>query len=236
MKRRTHECWRWWPALPVWCVLSGASACNPSPTEHRRAFKIELNAVSDDGRALADVTFTRGPQKLGKTAAGGKLSLELAGVEGQSAELTVGCPDGFSRPPGPVSVRLATTRAVGQSGSRPLTVEAVCERPRREVALVVHAEGRASLPVRVNGELATTTDADGNGHVLMEVDRQLRTLEVELGGAMPKGPAAQVSRKLLDLGPGDTVLVYEPELYTSRPAPRSARAAASTRHVPTRID
>jgi hypothetical protein len=213
-----------------------ATACGGSPGPVRRDFELEVKATSDDGKALPGVSLARTGRVLGKTDASGRLVLRIAGPDGEVVPLAVTCPDGFLNEKKPLSVRLASTRRVGQAAPQPLRVDASCTRARRDVVLVVHAVGGGGLPVKVNSEHAVDTDADGNAHVLLQVDRGVRALEVELDTSaradlQPKNP-----RKIFDLSGRDAVLVVQQSLTPVRVRSGVARSRVPQRHVPTRID
>jgi hypothetical protein len=61
-----------------------------------------------------------------------------------------------------------------------LSFETICTRQTRNVALVVHAVDGDTLPVLINGTEHATIDADGNAHLLLQVDRGERAVTVRV--------------------------------------------------------
>lgn len=213
------------------------AACAGAPPTARHDFGIDVRVVGDDGRALADATLHRGPEMLGKTDTEGRLLLNVSGPEGQTVALRLTCPGGYTEPKGTLSVRLARTRRVGQSAPEPQKVNAVCSKLTRKAVVVVRAPGGAGLPITVNGEPAGTTNADGNAHILVEVHRGLRALDVALDTRAEKFLTPQNPKKLFELDGEDAVLLYEQPFavrYRSRPA--TGASVTPKKHVPTRID
>lgn len=201
--------------------------------------RVQVHAKSDDDQPLSRVALTRATRALGETPASGLLELTLQGTEGQAVALGVVCPDGFVEQTEPRVVRLASTRAVGSGASAPIKVDVVCERRQRNVVLVVRTTGVAGLPITVNGERAGITDGNGIAHVLVRVARAVRSLEVAFDTQGRRELLGQSNRRLLELGPSDTVLVVDQRFAAK--APRAARSGKTTSptltpRAPTRID
>lgn len=214
-----------------------AAGCAAAPPPARHDFGIDVRVMGDDGRALADATLHRGSQRLGTTDAEGRLLLSISGPEGQTLALRLTCPGGYTEPKGHLSVRLARTRRVGASAPEPQKVNAVCSKLTRKAVVVVRAPGGGELPVTVNGEPAGTTNADGNAHVLVEVHRDLRALDVAIDTKKEKFLTPQNPKKLFELHGEDAVLLYEqPFAVRYRARPSTTAPPAPRKHVPTRID
>jgi hypothetical protein len=219
-------------ALP----LLAAACAGPAPSAHHD-FGIDVRVSGDDGRALAGAVIHRGTETLGKTDADGRLLLAVSGPEGQTVALRLTCPGGYTEPKGTPSVRLARTRRVGASAPEPQKLTLVCSKLTRNAVVVVRAPGGAELPITINGEPAGTTDADGNAHVLVEVHRGLRALDVTLDTGKEKLLTPRNPRKLFELEGEDAVLLFEQPLavrYRARPS--TTAAPTPKKHVPTRID
>jgi hypothetical protein len=221
--------------LAGWALLQGSGCQSPEPARQRE-FPFELHARSDDGEALRGVTVRRGSLSLGSTDESGRLVTQLRGSEGQVVSLSVECPAAYQPLTAALSARLSSARGVGKSTVQPSRLSTVCQRLHRKVVLVVHAQDGAGLPVKVNGEVIGTTDLDGNAHMLLTAARDVRTLDVELDARSRKDLVGQNSRRLLELGQGDTVLLVEHAFRRARVTQRAAPATAPQRHVPTRID
>ncbi len=141
--------------------------------------------------------FALNAKPFGATDRTGALSVFLRGSEGQTVRLSLACPEGYSPPEALPALRLARTRRLGHGGIQPLTLESVCTRRARAVALIVHALPGKSLPVEVDGKAVSSTDADGNAHLLLEVDRSRRMVTTRLDtigepSLLPHEPAAHL--------------------------------------------
>jgi hypothetical protein len=217
----------------AWLALLGCGA-PPGPVAGR--FPVEISVASDDGKRLPGARLRRAAQPLGATDENGNLRVELAGTEGQTTALELSCPTGFLPEKPSLPVRLARTRRVGAKTAEPQRITATCLEQTREVVLIVHESGGGQLPIRVGGLDAGATDADGNAHILLRIDRKLRTLDVVLdtrkrGELVPADPS-----KVFDLDGRDALLLFEQPFTARRPRAVAASAPAPRRHVPTRID
>ena len=221
-------------------VLIAASLLQPACTRVSDAtarFQFELRARSDDGDPLAGALVAIGTQKLGTTDERGLLERAISGSEGQTLLAKVTCPMGYDGPKDPLSVRLTRTRGVNAAGPRPTRVDVTCKRKTRKIVVAVRAPDGAHLPVLVEGIAATTVNADGSAHVLVEVDEGVRSLAVTIDTSdrqelVPKNP-----RRLFELDGGDALLVMEQGFRMQTPRKRvEQREARPRRHVPTRVD
>jgi len=219
----------------VFAAALAVTACSAAPAPPRD-FAVELTVHSDDGSAVADVTLARGRQSLGKTDAEGRLRLRLAGAEGEVVPLAVTCPDRFVPPGVALSVRLTTTRRVGKSQPQAQKIEATCARRTRDVVVIVHAPGGETLPVKVNGLDAGTTDVRGDAQVVLRVERDLKALDVELDTTARPQLLPANPRKLVALDARDGILLVEQPFSLRRAGAPASRPRAQRRHVPTRID
>jgi len=224
----------WIARLASLAALSGACSSQTAPRPQADAFEVELRARNDDGAPLAGAAWAHSGQPIGETGPDGALRLTLRGREGQSMQTTIECPRGYAPPDTVPQVRLTHTRRISDKQQQPVTVEAVCTRTAREIALVVHAERGPALPVFVDGKPAGSTDADGNAHVLLRVDRAVRKLDVAVdtsahGDLSPKNPA-----RSFDLDGRDGVVVFA-ESFSATPAAR-AKIQARPKYVPYRVN
>ncbi len=222
-------------------VAVAAAACGEAPPPTEQRFEAGLSAVTDEGQPLAGARFLLDKQVLGSTSQSGTLTVRLRGSEGKLLRLSMECPSGYSPPEALPPLRLTQTRRVGEAGPQPLSVKATCTREMRTVAVVIRAEKGTDLPVQVDGKAAGTTDADGNAHVLLNVDRGTRSITVGFDTTtrpelLPKNP-----QRVYELGGRDAVVLFEPAFTLAPPkrVPRRSPApspAAPPRHVPYRLD
>lgn len=220
--------------LGILAALSSACGSTAVSRPQADAFEVELRARNDDGAPLAGAAWATGGQALGETGADGTLRLTLRGREGQAMRAAISCPDGYAAPDSVSEVRLTHTRRISDKQSQPVTVEAVCTRTAREIALVVHTERGPGLPVLVDGRSAGSTDDDGNAHVLLRVDRSVRKLDVAVDTSghsdlTPKNPA-----RSFQLDGRDGVLVFAESF--ARSPPRTTRSPGRPKYVPYRVN
>jgi hypothetical protein len=221
----------------VACLAQGISACGSPPEVTYQRFEATLRVVSDDAEPLGGAKFSLGKQALGTTSSAGTLAVRLRGTEGQMLPLALDCPEGYAGPATVPSLRLTRTRRVDGRTTEPLSLEAVCARKTRDVTVVVHATNGHALPVLINGTEHVTTDADGNAHLLLRIDRGERTFTVKLDTtARPELKPAKPERTL-ELSGRDAIVLFEPSFVVT-PSKRPARPtpAPTRRHVPYRID
>lgn len=200
------------------------------------AFDVDFRAESDTGADLEGVSVSSSHRLLGTTNGSGRVSLRTKGLEGEIINVDLTCPDGYLAPELPISIRLAHTQSVDVRAAQPLKLSAVCTRTVRDVAIVVHADQGGSIPVTVDGQRATTMNADGYAQLLLHVDRAVRSITVGLDTSgqlqlKPKNP-----RREYELPPGDSILVYDQKFVKQRPTFERATAKREMRHIPYRID
>jgi hypothetical protein len=105
----------------------------------------------------------------------------------------------------------------------------------REVVLVVHTQPGRALPVLVDGKLSSMTTSDGLAHVLLRIDRSVRTLNAKLDtGTAPKLRPKSPSRTF-DLSGNDAILIFDQNFSTRLVAPISKEPPKPQRHVPERV-
>lgn len=157
---------------------------------------------------------------LGTTDPSGELLATLTGLEGDRVSLTIACPSGHhtDTPERDVPLR----RVEGSAGSPgALDVVVRCEPVRRQVALVVRAEGpvASALPVEVQERRVGQTDATGVAHVLLE-ERPGATLRVRVvTSAHPKlEPRDPV--QTFRVANGDSVLLFAQAFAEPKPTRR----------------
>ncbi len=221
--------------LAIGLGLLSSCAEPPAPAELR--FDATLRVTTDDADPLANAKFALNGKPFGVTDLTGALSVRLRGTEGQTVRLSLECPEGYSPPERLPPLRLTQTRRMGQTRPQPLALDAVCTRQTRKVALVVRALPEATLPIEIDGKVVTSTDADGNAHLLLEVDRSRRTVSARLNTSQRTDLLPQNPERVFELSGRDSVLVFAPELTKVRRAPpRPAAPPPPRRHVPYRID
>ncbi len=196
----------------VFACSSGAAQTAPSP--------VTVAVESDPGVPLANAQILYGDKAVGTTGADGQARLNLGGIEGQSFDLSVRCPEGYQSPAAPVSV---TLRRLADPARAPL-YEARCRPTLRSVVVVVTADKGGNLPVMYLGSEVARTDASGAAHVLLHIppgEQFSLTLATTGKGAealRPRDPVATFA-----VGERDEVFVFDPHFTLEakrRVAPR----------------
>jgi len=222
--------------LAALAFTSALQACGSTSTPAvDQSFALALRATSDDGQPLRGVTFATRSTTLGQTGAAGEVSLKIRGKEGQLVEISAACPNDLAAPEEASRLRLTRSRRLGATTAEPTVLAVVCTRRSRDVVLVVHAENGPALPIVVDGNPTATTDADGNAHILVHLDRGIRSLNVSLDTAGSPQLRPQNPSRAYELTGHDTALLFQQELAIPRPPARKA-ATAERRRVPYRVD
>jgi len=143
-------------------VLAGAGCGEPPPPQ---PFVVAVRVESDRGVPVAGANVTRGDRPLGTTGADGLATLKIAGAEGETAEVTVACPEGFQSPPKPASIRL--TRLAEKSKVPEYSV--ACPPLTRRVVVAIRADNGPNLPVVYLDKTVTRTDASGAASFALEM-------------------------------------------------------------------
>jgi hypothetical protein len=92
-----------------------------------------------------------------------------------------------------------------------LNVDAVCV-----IAVVVHTSNAPSLPVDIGGRTVGQTDANGNAHVRVQLEREVRQLSVSLGTRTELALRPQNPSRLFELDGRDAILLVEQSFATDR--------------------
>jgi hypothetical protein len=186
---------------------------------------------------LSGVVIQANQAPLGTTNSAGKLTKRLKGAEGQVVEVRAVCPEAYEAyEQAPPALRLTRTRPLGSGERGPITYDVVCQKRLRQIAIVVKSERGADLPVSIDGKRVATTDAAGNAHALVELDRTTTALRVDLDTSKDPRLQPQNPQRTFELHGHDAVLVFEqPFTLASRAAPRP-KSQAIRRHVPQRLD
>lgn len=152
--------YEWFTTALVGIALA-APSCKPPPPA---PVTISVHARTETGAPTGNVEIYAGPRLIARTDANGRAQLSIDGAEGETFELRVKCPPGFSSPAKPVVVR-----RLGISATTAVPEHVVsCHQTRHALVVAVRAEGGPGLPVLHLGKLVARTDATGAAHVLLE--------------------------------------------------------------------
>jgi hypothetical protein len=148
------------------CAIIASGCKEPEPPAGATdRFQIFVRVESDPGQKVAGATVTRGGKLLGTTGPDGRAMLTLNGVEGETMDVTVKCPETFASPPKPSTVKLA--RFADKTKVPEYSV--ACPPLLRRVVIAVRAENGPNLPVVYLNRPGTRTDSAGAAHFVLEV-------------------------------------------------------------------
>ena len=142
-----------------------ASGCKDLDPPVPPPFQIFIRIESDPGQRVAGATVTRNNKLMGTTGPDGRAMLTLVGAEGETTDVAIKCPDAFSSPSKPTSIRL--TRFADKTKVPEYSV--VCPPTLRRVVVAVKAENGPNLPVVYLNRMITRTDSSGAAHFALEV-------------------------------------------------------------------
>jgi hypothetical protein len=126
--------------------------------------EIVLRVEADPGKPIKGADLFFSGQKIATTDDSGMGKLRLTGKDGETFDVVVKCPEGFTSPSRPVSVVLRRLA----DGKRP-EYAALCPPTTRLVVVAVRAEGGPNLPVMYLGREVARTDTSGAAHVLLRL-------------------------------------------------------------------
>ena len=150
-------------ALLVASAASIASGCQGLDTKAQPPFEILVKIESDPGRPLAGAVLVVNGRERGTTQADGRARLSFVGNDGDTFDLWVRCPDGYSSPTKPVP---ASLRRISDPSKLP-QYDAACPPNQRSIVVAIRADNGANLPVmHLNKEVART-DASGAAHFFL---------------------------------------------------------------------
>ena len=204
---------------------TGCSALEPAEPVTPMAFPISLS-IRGGGDPIEGARVSENHSLLGATGATGVLELALDGAEGETASLTVQCPDGFASPPQPLRVGLRHLAA----GSPAPRFEIECIELVHTLVAGVRAENGARLPIVHLNQVVGHTDDFGVGHVQLEAsDDQPITLTLDTHARpdlLPQNPT------LTFMAPPNDALVLLEQKFSVKKAPPVKRRPAP---MPTRV-
>lgn len=189
---------------------SGCKDLDPPPPP---PFQFYVKVESDPGRPVAGANVARANNKTPtQTGPDGRAMLTITGAEGDVVDVFVKCPETFTSPGNPISVRL--TRPADKS--RIPEYSTACPPSLRKVVVAVKAENGAGLPVLYLNKPITRTDPSGAAHFALEVAPGAQfnvTLDTtENSKLKPVNPT-----KPFTVGQSDDILVWEQKFDVEKP-------------------
>lgn len=126
-------------------------------------FKLSIKVDSDPNHPLAGAKVLHQDHEVGVTQADGRALVTLKGNEGDTAQITVRCPETNQQPP-PFTVAL---RRLADNKVPEYAIQ--CAPLLRRVVVGVRADNGANLPVMFLGSVVARTDASGAAHFALDV-------------------------------------------------------------------
>lgn len=152
------------PAIAAFAAIA-TSSCKGLDPPPAPPFQIFIRVESDPGRPVTGATVTKNSKSLGATGPDGRALLTLTGADGETTDVTIKCPDAFTSPPKPTSLRL--TRFADRSKVPEYSV--TCPPMLRHIVVAVKAENGPNLPVVYLNKVITRTDLSGAAHFALEM-------------------------------------------------------------------
>jgi hypothetical protein len=128
-------------------------------------FQIFLRAESDPGQPVVGAVVSRNNKSLGTTGPDGRALLTLDGAEGETTDVSIKCPDTFTSPTKPTSLRL--TRFADRTKVPEYSVS--CPPTLRHVVVAVKADNGPNLPVMYLNRTIARTDLSGAAHFALDL-------------------------------------------------------------------
>ncbi len=216
------------------CIFVAGCADPPPPPP----FQVFIKVESDPGRPIVGATVSRlrtgGPVDAAPpsitTGADGRALLAIRGIDGEIADITVQCPDGYTTPSKPISVRL---QRLAEKKIPEYSV--ACPPAMRKVVIAVRAENGSGLPVLYLGKQVTRTDASGAAHFALEVPPGAQ-FAVALDTSERRDLKPTNPSKPFTVGQLDDVLVFDQRFEVEKRrvyiAPVNVPRAIGPREVP----
>ena len=143
--------------------LSAFAGCQNLDTKTQPPFELLVKVESDPGRPLAGAVLVVNTRERGTTQADGRARLSFIGSEGDTFDLWVRCPEGYSSPSKPIAGSL---RRIADPSRLP-QYDATCPPNQRSIVVAVRADNGANLPVMYLNKEVARTDASGAAHVFL---------------------------------------------------------------------
>lgn len=205
------------------------------PQQQTATFSVTFTAESDPGQALEGVVVKANGREVGRSDPFGLVQTMLRGPEGAGVAITHECPDGYVQPTAPQTLRLHTFRSLDQNAAARggLSMTLPCVPTERRVAFVVRTNGKANLPVKIDGEEVARTNAAGFAYLVRNAapGSSFRvSIDASVDSTLrPQNPPPQQ----FTVGARDDVFVVSQDFQVE--APRAAPRRRRPRPEPIRI-
>ncbi len=136
-------------------LVAAVPGCNVKP-DVAPPFEIMVNVTSDPGHPLPGAVVMKGGKEGPATGTDGKVTVKIAGQEGEQIDLTIKCPTDYISPTKPLAVLLRRN-----VGTKLAEYSATCPPAVRHMVVAVRADNGGNLPVKVLDKVVGYTDANG---------------------------------------------------------------------------
>jgi len=119
-------------------------------------FELVVNVTSDPGHPLPGAVVMKGGKEGPSTGTDGKVTVKIAGQEGEQVDLMIKCPADYVSPPKALAVLLRRN-----AGTKLPEYEASCPPAVRHMVVAVRADNGGNLPVKVLDRIVGYTDGNG---------------------------------------------------------------------------
>lgn len=198
--------------------LMACSADAPKATH----YQLQFDAVDDRGARIAGVVIAVGETRIGTTNETGILQAEVNASKGERFPLHLSCPDDYQKREAPTHIVFRDTKGLeGEKHSR-IHVGIECARHERVAALLVHADGRANLPVLVDGVERGRTGPGGFAHLRLDLKPGS---QFQVGIDSSEHPTLRPvdPRRTMTLGSEDGLFVFDPVFSEVAPEKKKRR-------------
>lgn len=188
-----------------------------------RPFKVAIAVEGDPGQPITGAVVSRNDRAVATTGGDGRAEMTLEGADGETVDAAVKCPEGYTSPQRPVTMRLARTNDAAVP-----VFKVSCPKVERHVVVAVRAENGANLPVIYLGKVVAHTDESGAAHFAVvappggQLQVTLDTTAKEFAKLKPQSPS-----KPFTVGQGDDILVFEQKFEVEK-----KKVAKVKPHVP----
>lgn len=204
--------------LVIGTAALAASGCKDRDPPAPLPFQIFIRVESEPGQKVTGASVSRNDKVLGTTGPDGRAMLAVHGVEGKVTEVSVKCPEAFTSPPKPTSIRLK--RFADKTKIPEFSV--TCPPALRHVVIAVRADNGPNLPVVYGNKVITRTDLSGAAHFALEIAPgalfQVTLDTTENARLKPPSPSRPFTAPA-----HDDILVFDQRFEVNRPRPGAPR-------------
>lgn len=211
-------------------LAAGLVACGDEEEPPPR-YPFTFTATSDQA-PLAGVAISASSTVIGTTDEGGILRADLTGPDGQPISVNAHCPEGYRSPAQAQQVTLRRMVSLDPAAQgRGIEVSFDCPPEYRDAVVVVRTHGQPDLPVYVDGQEVTRTDASGAAHVHRRMTPQA-SFQVKIATASNTLLRPQDPSQTFTIPDRDEVFVFDQPFSVATPPRRRRRRRAAPRAGP----